>query len=103
MFKIFDYFDARAGWTSFASYEDALREVNKRFDSYWLFDKDNCMDFFIEIYSVDTNEYTVWCLEAGSWVCEDTPYDHRYYGSRKEFEKSINLTSLNPNKEYIII
>lgn len=103
MIKLYDYNTDKRGWETFPTLEEAVKSVHARFDDYWLHDKDSCAEFYIEIYDDNSGEYIVWCLEAGSWSYDESPYDNRYYGTRQEFAGSLKFTELHPNKDYILI
>lgn len=101
MIKIFDYEEGDK-WEEFPSLEFAEIAIIRRFDQYWLQDRDNCHDYHIEI-DID-GERKVWCLEAGAWYgCgdEDGPYKNVYFGKKEDF--SVRWTTLKPRVDYILV
>lgn len=103
MIKVFDYEYPKKGWVEFASYEAAKKYVNDTFHDYWLHDRDNCCECYMEIYN--DGEYEVWCGEMGGWLgCgeEETPYFDVHYGTREDYLYK-KFTTLHPLKDYILI
>lgn len=103
MIKIFDYEYPKRGWVEIASYDEAVTHIEKTFHDYWLHDRDNCCNCYMEIYN--DGDYEVWCGEFGSWSCEDddAPYKIVYKGPREDFVGSLKFTALIPTKDYILI
>lgn len=102
MIKVFDYWNNKAGWVSFESYDKAKKYINEKMHDYWLMDKDNCCTCYMEIYN--NIEYEVWCGEMGSWLGmgDETPYFNVYFGPRSDFT-DIEFTKLNPRVDYIFL
>ena len=102
MIKVFDYWEPNKGWVAFNSYEAAKKHINSTLHDYWLMDKDNCCECFMEIF-VD-GKYEVWCGEMGSWLgCgEDSPHFGVHYGTREDYSYH-KFTTLHPLKDYILI
>lgn len=105
MVKVFDYSNSKKGWVEFDSYDSAKKYVEDTLDTYYWIDRDNCYDYFMEIYT--DGRYEVWVGEFGSWwpaFCDEDGYPERsiYYGSREEMGKS-KYTDLNPRVDYILI
>ena len=104
MIKVFDYCHSKKGWIEYPSYDAAKSYIENTFHDYWMHDRDNCCTCYMEIYIND--EYEVWCGEFGSWLYsadDEVPENNVYHGTRTDFVGSLNFTTLDPRKDYILI